>query len=120
MLLTTHYLEEAESLADEISIMRAGRIVRSGTPAEIVADHPSEISFVTPGTEVPPVGELRVRHDGSRTVLDVEDLQTTLGALLRWAETYDVRLDQLAARPASLESVFLAIADEPTLEGSTR
>jgi ABC-2 type transport system ATP-binding protein len=120
VLLTTHYLEEAEALADEISIMRAGQIVRSGTPAEIVADHPSEISFVTASVPVPPVGEVRAHQDGSRTVLDVEDLQPALTALLRWAETYDVQLDQLAARPASLESVFLAIADEPTSEGSTR
>ena len=58
VLLTTHYLEEAEALADELSIMRAGVIVRSGTPAQIVADHPSEISFRTPGPDCPaPVSE---------------------------------------------------------------
>src|SRR5690606_15652413 len=53
VLLTTHYLEEAETLADRVSIMRAGEIVRSGTLAEIVAGHPSEISFRTPREELP-------------------------------------------------------------------
>ncbi len=112
VLLTTHYLEEAETLADDLSIMRAGEIVRAGTPAQIVADHPSEISFSTPGVPLPTRPDARVSHDGDRTVLHVGDLQAELGALLRWAEDHGVRLDRLAARTASLESVFLAIADE--------
>lgn len=126
VLLTTHYLEEAEALADDLSIMRAGRIVRAGTPAQIVADHPSEISFRTPDAALPTLSEGRVTRDGELTVIHVEDLQGTLTALLRWAEDHDVRLDRLAAHNASLESVFLSIADEPTansepeLEGSTR
>ncbi|MET1000140.1 MAG: ABC transporter ATP-binding protein [Marmoricola sp.] len=130
VLLTTHYLEEAEALADDLSIMRAGEIVRTGTPAQIVADHPSEIAFSTPTVALPTSVAARVSRDGERTVLHVEDLQGELTALLRWAEEYDVRLDRLAARTASLESVFLAIADElpaPTerpddliLEGSDR
>ena len=45
VLITTHYLEEAETLADRLEIMHAGRIVRSGTPTEIAAGHPSTISF---------------------------------------------------------------------------
>ena len=112
VLLTTHYLEEAEALADDLSIMRAGEIVRSGTPAQIVAEHPSEISFSARGVSLPTRVGARVSHHGDRTVLHVEDLQAELTALLRWAEEYDVRLDRLVARTASLESVFLAIADQ--------
>jgi len=131
VLLTTHYLDEAESLADDLSIMRAGEIVRSGTPGQIVADHPSEISFSTRGPGLLPLPEMsngRTSVDGNRTVLHVQDLQRELTELLRWAESYDVRLDRLVARTASLESVFLEIADERgmaeptplTLEGSGR
>ena len=117
VLLTTHYLDEAESLADELSIMRAGQIVRSGTPPQIVAGHASEISFRAPGVELPAsVG--RVTYDGDRTVVHVDDLQAELTGLLRWAEAGEVRLDGLTARTASLESVFLSIADEP--EGALR
>jgi ABC-2 type transport system ATP-binding protein len=112
VLLTTHYLEEAEALADNLSIMRAGEIVRSGTPAQIVEDHPSEISFCAPGATLPDLRGVRVSHDGDRTVLHVDDLQSELTRLLRWVEEYDVRLDRLVARTASLESVFLGIADE--------
>jgi len=132
VLLTTHYLDEADALADDLSIMRAGRIVRSGTPTQIVADHPSEISFATPDKELPAIANGRASHDGDRTLLQVEDLQASLTELLRWAQSYDVRLDRLVARTASLESVFLAVADEPdglapdqpndthVLEGSNR
>ena len=52
--MTTHYLEEAEALADRISIMRAGRIVMAGTREEIVAGQPSVISFRTPDRDLPP------------------------------------------------------------------
>jgi ABC-2 type transport system ATP-binding protein len=112
VLLTTHYLDEAEALADDLSIMRAGEIVRSGTPAQIVADHPSEISFSAPGATLPDLRGARVSHEGDRTILYVDDVQRELTRLLRWAEEYDVRLDRLVAHAASLESVFLGIADQ--------
>jgi len=112
VLLTTHYLEEAEALADDLSIMRAGEIVRSGTPAQIIADHPSQISFSAPEAILPDMRGVRVSHDGDRTILYVDDVQPELTRLLRWAEEYDVRLDRLVARTASLESVFLGIADQ--------
>src|SRR5690606_12652488 len=47
VLLTTHYLEEAAELADRLEIMHGGRIVRSGTVAEVSAGHPSTIRFRT-------------------------------------------------------------------------
>jgi len=112
VLLTTHYLEEAEALAEQISIMRRGAVVRSGTPAQIVADQPSEITFATPSVPPPCLRGGHAGRDGDLTVLQVDDLQPALTELLRWAEERDVRLDRLAARTASLESVFLTIAAE--------
>src|SRR5690606_31576134 len=48
VVLTTHYLEEAESLADRIAIMHAGRVVREGTLEQIVGAAPAQISFRPP------------------------------------------------------------------------
>ncbi len=56
VVLTTHYLDEAEELADRIAIMDHGRIVRSGTAAQIVADEPARISFVLPDPGSPDPG----------------------------------------------------------------
>jgi ABC-2 type transport system ATP-binding protein len=126
ILVTTHYLEEAETLADRLEIMHAGRIVRSGTPTEIAAGHLSTISFAE-RRDVP--GDLdgvrRVRHEGGRTTLETEALQRSLSDLLAWANHQAIALDGLDARSASLEAVFLSIADErdapaDVLEGAVR
>ncbi|MBE7325591.1 ABC transporter ATP-binding protein [Nocardioides sp. Y6] len=110
VLLTTHYLEEAEQLADQVSIMRAGEVVREGTVAEIVAGHPAEISFRTPRRDLPLPAGAEVSHDGGTTVLRVADLQPVLTDLLLAARDAGVELAMLDARSATLESVFLAVA----------
>ncbi|WP_110240947.1 ABC transporter ATP-binding protein [Nocardioides gilvus] len=110
VLLTTHYLEEAESLADQVSIMQAGQIVREGTLAEIVAGHPSEISFRTPDVALSWPADAQSSRDGDLTILRVDDLQSALTDLLVTARAAGVRLELLTARTATLESVFLAVA----------
>jgi ABC-2 type transport system ATP-binding protein len=113
VLLTTHHLEEAEELADRVAILHAGRIVREGTPAQLGADHPSTIRFRSApalvGLDDLP-GSIRVATRSGITTVHTHDLQTTLHALLGQAAQCDVRLSDLEARNASLESVFLAIA----------
>lgn len=128
VLLTTHYLEEAEELADQVSIMRAGQVVREGTVAGVVAGHPSEISFVSTdlglvaalGDSLAP-GSVRpenVMTENGRTRLLVADLQPVLTELLLVARTRGSVLDLLDARTATLESVFLALAADT--EGALR
>ena len=115
VVMTTHYLEEAEALADRIGIMHEGRLVREGTAAQIVADEPARISFaLPPGTPALPAlyGRHRVRtgHREVRHTVSTERLQADLHRLLNWAEEHQVTLEHLDARMASLEQAFLAIA----------
>jgi ABC-2 type transport system ATP-binding protein len=112
VLVTTHYLEEAETLADRLEIMHAGEIVRSGTPTEIAEGHPSTISFAG-SLEVPDdlAGVTRIAHEHGRTTLETAALQRSVTDLMVWAAHNDVALDDFDARSPSLESVFLAIAD---------
>lgn len=119
VLLTTHYLEEAEELADRLAIMNEGRIAAEGRVDEVVAAHPSRISFELPDGyhlgDLPPLGQLGVTgHELSgRTVrLHTDRLQRAAAALLGWAETADVELRGLDMRSASLEEAFLHIARE--------
>ncbi|MEU4272324.1 ABC transporter ATP-binding protein [Streptomyces sp. NPDC026092] len=112
VLLTTHYLEEAESLADRLAIMHQGRIVLSGTPAEVTAARPARIRFTLPEGVEPgrlPLG-LKAAADGQRVEIRTHALQDALGALLDWARETGVRLDGLDARSATLEEAFLEIA----------
>ncbi|MTE19809.1 ATP-binding cassette domain-containing protein [Streptomyces sp. TRM43335] len=114
VLLTTHYLEEAEELADRLAIMRAGRIVVSGTPAEVTATRPSRIRFVLP--EGVPAARLPLSVPaavhGRRVEVRTDRLQEALTELLLWARREDVELEELDARSASLEEAFLEIAHE--------
>ncbi|WP_329118163.1 ABC transporter ATP-binding protein [Streptomyces sp. NBC_01353] len=112
VVLTTHYLEEAESLADRLAIMNQGRIVLSGTPAEVTAARPARIRFVLPEDVAPgriPLG-LKAAAEGRRVEIRTHHLQDALGELLDWAREAGVRLDGLDARSASLEEAFLEIA----------
>lgn len=119
VLLTTHYLEEAEDLADRLAILHEGRIAASGTPAEVTADRPAGISFRLPTGyfpgDLPPLAELGVStHEiTGRTVrLSTRELQRTATGLLTWAERAGVELHGLDMRSASLEEAFLQIAGE--------
>jgi ABC-2 type transport system ATP-binding protein len=113
VVLTTHYLEEAEQLADRLAIMHQGRIVRTGTPAEVAASQPSRISFQLPegwDEPVPALAGTRASITGRSVVLQAEDLQRTLTALLGWADSRNVVLGALDARSTSLQEAFLSVA----------
>lgn len=121
VLLTTHYLAEAAELADRLAIMHHGRIVGLGTPAEIAGIQPARISFHLPaGATLPDLPQAVATVNGSgKVLLDTEDLQLTLTALLAWAAQAGVQLTDLTARPASLEEAFLAIAESDPIADST-
>jgi ABC-2 type transport system ATP-binding protein len=113
VVLTTHYLEEAEQLADRLAIMHQGRIVRTGTPAEVAASQPARISFQLPEGWREPFPELAgtlASIAGRSVMLQAEDLQRTLTALLGWADSRNVALGALDARSTSLQEAFLAVA----------
>jgi ABC-2 type transport system ATP-binding protein len=117
VLLTTHYLEEAEQLADRLAILHEGRIAAAGTPAEVTAAQPSRITFELPEGyfvgDLPPLGELGVcghETDGRLVRLRTRELQRTATALLVWAEGAGIELGRLDVRSASLEEAFLGIA----------
>ena len=120
IVLTTHYLEEAERLADRIAIMHAGRIAVEGTLAELVDDRPTRISFRRPEDVSSDaidralrtvVGPRRLEMVGSEgLMLDVVDAQQALGRLLGWADAHGHRLDNITVSQASLSDVFAQIA----------
>jgi len=112
VLLTTHYLEEAEALADRLAIMHEGQIVESGTIADVTAARPARIRFELPGgvyaAQLPL--SLRAAAEGRRIEIRTHELQKSLHELLGWARESGVELLGLDARSASLEEAFLDIA----------
>ncbi len=97
VLLTTHYLDEAEQLADRVAVLRDGVIVREGTPAQL-----------TTATET----EIRYRRGGEEIVERTEDPTRRLNELTSEALARGETLDELEVRRPSLEDVYLELTSE--------
>jgi ABC-2 type transport system ATP-binding protein len=93
ILLTTHYLDEAQQLADRIAVLRAGEIVSMGTPEEVIG--------AAPGTEI------RYRQDGELVVVRTDEPTRVLHELTRKALAAGRELEGLEVRRPSLEDVYL-------------
>ena len=108
IVLTTHYLEEAQQYADRIGLMHQGRFHREGTVAELTRTLPSVIRFGLPHPGLTLPLQPTSVTDG-RVVLETHNLQKDLYVLLRWAEDTAVELPDLEAGATSLDDVFRAI-----------
>jgi len=121
VLLTTHYLDEAERLADRIAILRSGRIELTGTTQEVavLAGLATRISFTTPAAlrcgriPLPDGIDLAVR--GSESVCHSGNPGMTLRLLLDWALRHSLGdLDGLAVTAPSLEDTYLQLTGAGT------
>ena len=125
IVLTTHYMDEAEALADRLLILKQGRVVATGTYDELVQDHGqgTTISFrLPPGLDVGAVraatgGDYSI--SGGRAVLLTPDPQRELYRLTAWADQVTVALAEITVTRASLEDVFLSVgAQDDTRPGT--
>jgi ABC-2 type transport system ATP-binding protein len=108
IILTTHYLEEAQKYADRIGLMHRGVLEREGTLAELVATESSHIRFVAPPGSQPPLAVSGTENGVS--IVESDDLQRDLTTLLTWADRESHRLDQLSATTSNLDDVFRSLA----------
>jgi ABC-2 type transport system ATP-binding protein len=116
ILLTTHYMEEAEHLCDRLAIMDHGRILEMGTSAELIDRRFKEraVRFDSLAgiddsdlARLPAVTSLK--HDDEMISLYTSDVPATIAALLAITEARGVEPDNLTIRKATLEDVFLAL-----------
>ena len=98
ILLTTHYLDEAERLCDRVAVLRDGKIAAIGRPGELTG-------------ALPPT-EIRYWQDGREVVLRTEEPTRVLGELTQKALAEGRELEALEVRRPSLEEVYLSLTDE--------
>ncbi|MEU9832037.1 ABC transporter ATP-binding protein [Streptosporangium sp. NPDC048047] len=110
IVLTTHYLEEAQQRADRIGLMHGGTFHREGTVSELTRTLPAVIRFSLPSPSTPTPPPVRAVADADgRVVVETFELQKDLHLLLGWAEEHAVELRDLEAGPTRLDDVFRAI-----------
>jgi ABC-2 type transport system ATP-binding protein len=114
VLLTTHYMEEAEILCDRLAIMDHGRILESGTVDELVSRrfHERAVRFdAIDGLDDARMagfpGVASVKHENEAVLLFTRDVPGTIGAVLAASDGLGVEPVNLAVRRATLEDVFL-------------
>ncbi|MEU6710593.1 ABC transporter ATP-binding protein [Nonomuraea sp. NPDC046802] len=107
ILLTTHYLDEAQRLASTMAIMDAGAIVASGGMAETLAAQSGRVTFRLPAHVAPADLPLPVTMDGDQAICQAQDPDLAAQTLLSWAAGRGLRLAGLEVRPATLEDLFL-------------
>ncbi len=98
VLLTTHYMEEAHRLADRLAILRDGRVVATGSPAELLATNGAV--------------EIRYRRAGELVVLRTDDATRTLHELTGQALADGLELEGLEVRRPTLEDIYLELTRE--------
>lgn len=112
IILTTHYLEEAQQRADRIGLMHQGTFRLQGSVAELTGTLPASIQFtLPPGAPTPPLPSGSA--DAGHVLIETFQLQRDLKQLLDWAEDHRVELIDLAAAPTRLDDVFRAIDATP-------
>jgi ABC-2 type transport system ATP-binding protein len=127
VLLTTHYMDEAERLCDRVAVVDHGKVIALGTPHELIAslggEHVVEFDLL-PDTGDPDLAVLTglpavrsARREAGRYCLAVAEPHMALPALLDWLEQQGHELAGLSTRHASLEDVFVNLTGRHLRDG---
>jgi ABC-2 type transport system ATP-binding protein len=106
IVLTTHYMEEAQHLCDEIAIMDHGHIISRGTPAELIKRHSPQVKVILPRARFRPRARdaaFAYREVGDIVEIETDDVNACMNKLLK----HQIDLSEVSVRSPNLETVFL-------------
>ncbi len=121
VLLTTHYLDEAEHLADDVGIMHKGKLVARGSPTDLIAKLGSQTTIVLSGAG--PEGLREIERRGITGVLRESDVLVRVGdpaqmrVVLEKLASIDISLKDMYTVRGTLEDVFLSLVGTKMEEG---
>ena len=119
VLLTTHYMDEAQELADRVIVIAGGRIIAEGTPETIGGRASAKTTIRIPWPADADLGALPILgvRDGENVIFESDTVTRDVHALTTWAIERNIDLDGLTVTRPSLEDIYLeltgAAADEP-------
>lgn len=120
VLLTTHYLDEAEYLADRVGVLSKGTLIAEGTPAELIEGiSGTVVSFMLPDAVSPAEAEATlgqvldtpIRLSGRLVEATVERPTSVVHRVTGWAIEQGIELEGLSVKRASLEDVYLELTE---------
>jgi ABC-2 type transport system ATP-binding protein len=122
VLLTTHYMDEAQFLADRVAVIAAGRIVAEGTPATLGGRQlaTARIRYRPPDGVTPPHGLFAPPGPDGYTEITPDDVVQALHQLTGWAIDHRASLDGLQVIRPSLEDIYLSLTGPPSSGGSSQ
>ncbi len=120
MILTTHYMEEAEVLSDHVAIMNDGKFIALGTPREIIDQHGSGSTCVVKGANAAAAEAVRsagMMHEASNGDLLVRmENKGSLPKLINLLSASEVTYDEVLIKGSTLEDVFLKLTGKKLAE----
>ncbi len=109
IILTTHYMEEAHELCDELAIMDHGKIIAQGTPHSLLAEHFNSSIITLPADELPPeithIGDMEILRFEDCAEIISDDINQTICHLIE----QNISLKQLQVRSRTLEDLFIKL-----------
>ena len=124
VLLTTHYMDEAQQLCDRVAIVDRGKVITIGSPQELIRSLAAEHFVVIDSSASPSdadllavAGVVAVARSNQRLVLTVESVHGALPLLLQLFARRDIAIDGLSTRHATLEDVFVHLTGRQLREG---
>jgi ABC-2 type transport system ATP-binding protein len=115
VFLTTHYMDEAQYLADRVAVMRAGEIVALGKPDELAGRdlRPAEIRFSLPPEwslgDLPDLPSAERVLEGGRVLVLTAEPVRAVQLVTTWAVEHDIELGQLSVTQPTLEDIYLEL-----------
>jgi ABC-2 type transport system ATP-binding protein len=124
VFLTTHFMDEAQTLADRVAVMRDGVIVAEGKPEEIGGRdlRPTEIRFALPpdrlAADLPELPGAEVTSEGNRVLVRTHEVIPVTARISGWALEQEIELAHFSVTQPSLEDIYLALTG-PSEDGAT-
>ena len=117
MLLTTHYIEEAEYLCDEVAIINDGEIIAQGSPTELIqSDGESIINITVDNWDEKYMSEYTIRCENNIISIKSKDIDKDIPNIIRELSNLKVVINKLDVKKASLEDVFVKLTGKTILE----